>query len=209
MFGMKTREIKMADKFNTTKDTSSTIEWLTPPEIVKNLGEFDLDPCAPESNKREWEHATTSWSLEENGDSLAFDCKWFGRVFLNPPYGAETFKWIAKLAEHGNGLALIFARTDTRGFHKEVFEKAEAIFFIKSRLKFYRYWTQEVENKQTKAKHPIYKTINMNGDILNNNTLILPNNGPNAPSCLIAYGKENVKLLENFKYLKGHLVRLK
>lgn len=23
-------------------------EWLTPPEIIKSLGEFDLDPCAPE-----------------------------------------------------------------------------------------------------------------------------------------------------------------
>ena len=22
-------------------------EWLTPPEIIKSLGEFDLDPCSP------------------------------------------------------------------------------------------------------------------------------------------------------------------
>ena len=24
-----------------------TEEWLTPPEILKPLGEFDLDPCSP------------------------------------------------------------------------------------------------------------------------------------------------------------------
>ena len=33
-------------------------EWLTPPNILRALGAFDLDPCAPE--KRPWEMAATA-----------------------------------------------------------------------------------------------------------------------------------------------------
>ena len=48
----------------------------------------------------------------------------------------ETPKWLEKMAEHNNGIALIFARTDTRMFHDYVFNAA-AILFIKGRLSFY------------------------------------------------------------------------
>lgn len=40
------------------------------------------------------------------------------------------------MASHNNGIALIFARTDTRMFHDYVFN-ADAILFIKGRLSFY------------------------------------------------------------------------
>lgn len=29
-------------------------EWLTPPAIIKALGEFDLDPCAPVGWQTPW-----------------------------------------------------------------------------------------------------------------------------------------------------------
>jgi len=35
----------MTQNFNT--NTENKDEWLTPPYIIKALGEFDLDPCAP------------------------------------------------------------------------------------------------------------------------------------------------------------------
>jgi len=38
-----------------------TDEWLTPPEIVKALGPFDLDPCTP--IKRPWDTARHHFSL--------------------------------------------------------------------------------------------------------------------------------------------------
>ncbi len=63
---------------------------------------------------------------------------WFGRVWCNPPYGRETFKWMEKLASHGRGVALIFARTETRGFHSQIWKKAHSVFFFKGRLSFYR-----------------------------------------------------------------------
>lgn len=58
-------------------------------------------------------------------------------MWLNPPYGSETFKWLYKLAEHKSGVALIFARTETIGFHSEIWQKAHSVFFFKGRLKFY------------------------------------------------------------------------
>ena len=47
------------------------------------------------------------------------------------------YKWLEKLYNHGKGTALIFARTETIGFHKQIWEKADGIFFFKGRLKFY------------------------------------------------------------------------
>lgn len=119
----------MSRGFNTNTDNHD--EWLTPPYIIKALGEFDLDPCAPEV--RPWGTAKKHFTLKDNGLFLP----WEGRVWLNPPYGRETFKWLEKLSNHKQGIALIFARTETAGFHKEIWDKANSIFFFKGRLKFH------------------------------------------------------------------------
>lgn len=105
-------------------------EWLTPPYIFKALGHFDLDPCAPINPP--WKIADTNYNMMDDGLSQM----WLGFVFCNPPYGRETPKWLAKMAQHNNGIALIFARTDTRMFHDYVFN-ADAILFLKGRLSFY------------------------------------------------------------------------
>ena len=118
--------------FNTNTDNNDT--WLTPPDLIKALGEFDLDPCTPENMP--WQTAKKMLSKERDGDGLTTE--WNGRVWCNPPYGRETFKWLEKLAAHGNGIALIFARTETKGFQREVFSKAHAVFFIEGRLKFHK-----------------------------------------------------------------------
>ncbi len=39
---------------------------------------------------------------------------------LNPPYGEQTERWLAKLAKHGNGIALVYARTETKMFFDSV-----------------------------------------------------------------------------------------
>lgn len=117
--------------FNT--NTANKDEWLTPPYIIDALGEFDLDPCAPDPSVRPWPTATSHYCRTDNGLRQI----WRGRVWCNPPYGRETFAWIRKLATHGNGIALVFARTETIGFHAEIWNKADAVFFFKGRLKFY------------------------------------------------------------------------
>lgn len=116
--------------FNT--NTTNNDEWLTPPSIVKALGPFDLDPCSPVN--RPWDTAAKHYTKEQDGLAQP----WEGRVWLNPPYGRETFKWLERLAYHGSGIALIFARTETKGFHEQVWNRADAVFFFKGRLRFHK-----------------------------------------------------------------------
>ena len=42
------------------------------------------------------------------------------------------------MAEHGNGIALLFNRCDSKLFQDVIFEKASGILFMKHRIKFYR-----------------------------------------------------------------------
>lgn len=106
-------------------------EWLTPPEIIKALGDFDLDPCSPIN--RPWPTAKAHYTISDNGLLMS----WQGRVWCNPPYGKETAHWLNKCAIHGNAIALTFARTETKMFFNTVWYHADAVLFIKGRLKFY------------------------------------------------------------------------
>lgn len=115
---------------------AGTTTWLTPPGILDALGgwqSFDLDPCAP---PRPWPWPT-AWHMnsEADGDGLGID--WEGRAWLNPPYGRVIGKWLAKLADHGNGTALIFARTETDFFRRQVWDRASGLLFLQGRLHFH------------------------------------------------------------------------
>ena len=109
---------------------AKTTTWLTPMHIIDALGLFDLDPCG----YPQWPTAGQLICLPEDGLAAT----WEGRVWLNPPYGDAVWEWLAKLAEHGQGTALIFARTETAGFVREVWEKATAVYFLHGRLHFHR-----------------------------------------------------------------------
>lgn len=109
----------------------TTDVWLTPPTIIQALGTFDLDPCCP--NNLPWKTATNFYSLENGDDGLSKD--WIGRVWLNPPY-SNWVLFMKKLKEHGNGIALVFARTETKGFFDHVWSDADSILFLKRRIKF-------------------------------------------------------------------------
>ena len=106
--------------------------WLTPPEIVSSLGSFDLDPCAAPA-PRPW--ATARRHIEPPADGLVFP--WTGRVWLNPPYDEQLEAWMAKMARHGIGIALTFARTETAIWHSWIWPYAESILFVAGRLHFW------------------------------------------------------------------------
>lgn len=106
-------------------------EWLTPPEIIADLGPFDLDPCSP--TNRPWPTAKMHYTIEDNGLLMPWD----GFVWCNPPYGKEAGVWLEKCALHGNAIALTFARTETNMFFRCVWERASAILFVKGRISFY------------------------------------------------------------------------
>jgi hypothetical protein len=110
---------------------NTKVEWLTPPDLVKKLGEFDLDPCCPVNAP--FYHAKNNFNETHDG----LNKKWEGRVYMNPPYGKGMEKWLEKLKKHGNGIALIFARTETKCFFEHIWYDADAVLFVKGRIKFY------------------------------------------------------------------------
>ena len=138
-------------------------EWLTPPDITTELGPFDLDPCSPIN--RPWDTAIKHYTIGDDG----LNKNWEGYVWCNPPYGKATGYWLEKLAKHGNGIALIFARTETVMFIDQVWNKASALLFIHGRLYFHH-----VDGSRADA-----------------------NSG--APSVLVSYGEEASRILKNCK----------
>lgn len=138
-----------------------TDTWLTPPEIIHALGPFDLDPCTPDVMP--WQTAENRYTKEDDGLTSA----WFGRVWLNPPYSREAVKWLERLADHGNGIALVFARTETSWFVETIWKRCSALLFIEGRIYFH----------------------------LSDGTRAAANAG--APSVLVAYGEDNAIAIEN------------
>jgi hypothetical protein len=111
----------------------STDEWYTPKELIDSLGEFDLDPCAP--IKPLWQTAKTMYNKNDDGLSK----EWIGRVWLNPPYSRPLIEqFVNKMAEHDNGIALLFNRCDSVMFKDVILEKASGILFMRKIVKFYR-----------------------------------------------------------------------
>jgi hypothetical protein len=118
--------------------TSDEDEWLTPPEIIERvvavLGAIDLDPC---SNTFGDPAVTAAQRFTVADDGLAQP--WAGRVYMNPPYGAEIGAWVEKLRgeyDEGNvteAIALVPARTDTAWFAAL---RDTAVCFVRGRLRF-------------------------------------------------------------------------
>lgn len=134
-------------------------EWITPPEILAPLGDFTLDPCSPIS--RPWPTALNHFTKLDDGLSLP----WVGRIWLNPPFGKKAAKWLRKMALHGDGIALVAARTETKWFFESIWGSAHAVCFLRKRPHFHY-----VDGRRAKF-----------------------NSG--APICLVAYGEDNSAIL--------------
>lgn len=143
-----------------------TDEWLTPPEIINALGPFDLDPATPRTMP--WQTATRRYTIDDDGLTQPWD----GRVWLNPPYGRESWRWVERLADHGNGIALLFARTDTEWFTDTVWSRSSGLLFLRGRIRFHC-----VNGEQIKRARP-------------------GGAGAGAPSVLVAFGWQNGVALE-------------
>ena len=120
-----------AKGFTHDKKDNASVDWYTPKWVFDEMGlEFDLDPCTPQGGIP-WIPAKQHYSLPNDGLAMP----WLGRVWCNPPYGKHTGAWLAKMNRHRNGVALVFARTDTKWFHESVVT-ADAILFLKGRISF-------------------------------------------------------------------------
>lgn len=121
--------------------SSASPEWYTPREIIERvvrvMGGIDLDPC---SNSHEEPNVPATHHFTEEDDGLAQ--VWFGRVYMNPPYGRVIDQWAEKLVcetEAGKvtqAIALVPARTDTAWFRRF---RPYPRCFVHGRLKFSDY----------------------------------------------------------------------
>src|SRR5262245_33134474 len=101
---------------------------ITPRWILDALGPFDLDPCA--ADPRPWSCATVSYTAG------GLDQPWRGRVWLNPPFDRSIVgSWVERLARHGDGIALLHARTEA-GWFEPIWRSASGILFLADRLHF-------------------------------------------------------------------------
>jgi hypothetical protein len=171
---------------------ATTHDLLTPPSLLAALGAlrvtpdgyalgrdpFGLDPCASEGQP--WPTARTMWTVHEDG--AAQDWSPHGEVYLNSPYGSELYLWLARLADHGDGLALLYARTDTQGFASQVWDRATAVYFFTRRLWFHR----PVSGHQCPANcgGPMALAIYGERSVQRVRRLLKP--GGDYPGCLVA-----------------------
>ena len=112
-------------------------EWATPQWLADALadgfGPFDLDPAATPGNAK----APRFYTRDDDGLAQP----WKGRVFLNPPYGAQLRRWLAKARAEvtlGNAdlvVALVPVRTGTRWW-AEATRDAALVLFWPARVKF-------------------------------------------------------------------------
>lgn len=133
--------------------------WLTPSSLTDPLGHFDLDPAGAPGHTI----ADRTYLIDQGEDGLVLP--WNNRVWLNPPYGKLLSPFMARMAEHNHGTALIFARTETAMFHAYVWPLASAALFLRGRATFL-----DADGKRASAN-------------------------AGAPSVLLAYGDEDAHIL--------------
>lgn len=116
---------------------NENVERYTPAWLFAALGvTFDLDPCAPAPGIEcpSKSHCRDFFSWDEAGGGLVKP--WRGLVWLNPPWtrGAKS-QWVARLAAHGDGIALVRGGVDSRWLHAN---PPAAIFMFPKRVQYIR-----------------------------------------------------------------------
>jgi phage N-6-adenine-methyltransferase len=113
--------------------SSATDNWATPQDLFDKLNKvynFELDVCASKENAK----CKRFFTVQDDG--LAKD--WTGTCWMNPPYGREIGKWMAKAYESSKTgakvVCLVPARTDTGWWHD--YAMNGEVTFIRGRLKF-------------------------------------------------------------------------
>ena len=100
--------------------SSDSDNWVTPEVIInaviQTMGAIELDPCSPSDSGPV--PAKTHFTKETDG----LNQEWFGRVYMNPPYGRNIRLWVEKaISEYesrqvSEAILLLPARTDTKWF---------------------------------------------------------------------------------------------
>lgn len=121
--------------------SSATDQWSTPQEFFDKLDEefdFTLDVCADATNTK-----CAHW-ISKDSLSKDWSCWSHGALWMNPPYGRQIGKWVAKADQTGRTrtvVCLLPARTDTSWWHDHVQpildgKRPGEVRFVRGRLKF-------------------------------------------------------------------------
>ena len=116
--------------------SSKSNEWETPQALFDELDRefhFTLDPCAMQGNAK----CLHFYTQKENGLKQS----WANEiVFMNPPYGGNTGKWIEKAWYESQNKAivvcLIVSSTDRSYWHDYIFPYASEIRWLRGRITF-------------------------------------------------------------------------
>lgn len=93
------------------------------------------------------------------------------RIWCNPPYGNLTLPFLKRMRDHGNGIGLVFSRTDNEWFH-DCCMAGSGILFIRRRISFV-------------DKHGVPRPAKNGGK-----------GSPGAASILISWGDECAEILK-------------
>lgn len=130
-------------------------EWLSPPNVITALVEFDPDPCV--LRIRPWDIAKADWTAEDEIVSKL----WYGRSWCNLLYGSETCIRLQELSKYSNGTNLIFARTVTGNFFQYIGPRASGMMLFRGRLVLrHADWTTRVRSSGVPTCLVVYRDKN-------------------------------------------------
>ena len=133
---------------NATMFSSKKHDWETPDElltVIERYRPIRLDPCTTHENPT---HAAEFFTPADDGLCQDWNASEGGLVYVNPPYGRQLSKWVGKAVSeslrrpmtsdrYGTEIIMLLpARPDTKNWQHGVFENANAICFIKGRVRF-------------------------------------------------------------------------
>lgn len=120
---------------------SGNNEWYTPKEIIETvrdmMGSIDVDPASSEIANKVVK-AECFYTAEDDGLSK----KWFGNVWLNPPYASDLIgkfadKLVNEFENYSQAVVLVNNATETEWFNK-IIGIGSAVCFPRGRVKFYK-----------------------------------------------------------------------
>lgn len=134
--------------------SSNKEDWETPQDLFNELNKefnFTVDVASSEENYK----CNRYYTEKENGLKQNWDNE---IVWCNPPYGRKIGDCVKKASESKATVVMLLpARTDTKWFHKYIYNKAK-IRFIKGRLKF----GNSVNSAPFPSMIVIFKGVNAN-----------------------------------------------
>lgn len=112
-----------------------SVEYYTPNWVMQGIDtHFDMDIASPKIPPF-WMTQWIDRFVDEEEDGLKVEM--YGKVWVNPPYGDLVYPFFKRMAEHNNGMGLVFCRPGSEWFQEFVLGAASAVFYMRRRIRFW------------------------------------------------------------------------